>query len=168
MSVRNVRKQLNLMVDGKGYAGQIESFQAPRLQLKTESFRAGGMDLPVELPMGMEKLECSFSLISYDADVLTAFGVKAGSETSLTVREALASFDGTVTPAIHTMRGRVRSIDPGISKPGEKPLLKVDMALTYYKLTHGSEVLMEIDVLNMKRVVKGEDMMAATREALGI
>lgn len=168
MSVRNVRKNLNLTVDGKGYAGQIDAFNAPRLRLQTESFRAGGMEAPVEVPMGMEKLECDFSLVSYDADVLAAFGVREGAETSVVVREALESFDGTVTPVVHSMRGRIRSIDPGISKPGEKPALKVEMALVYYRLTHGGKDVIEIDVQNMVRVVNGVDMLKPAREALGI
>lgn len=168
MSVRNVRKNLSLMVDGKGYAGQIDSFNAPRLRWQTESFRAGGMEAPVEMAMGLEKLSCDFSLISYDADVLAAFGVKEGGKTRLVVREALESFDGTVTPVVHTMQGRIRSIDPGVSKPGEKPLLKVEMALVYYQLKHGDQVVIDIDVENMVRVINGVDMLQPTRDALGI
>ena len=78
MAARDVRKNMNLFVDGRGYAGQVEEFNAPKLTLKTEEFRAGGMDAPIELTMGMEKLECDFSLVAYDQKVLVAFGVKEG------------------------------------------------------------------------------------------
>lgn len=71
MAARNIRKNLNLFVDGRGYAGQIEEFNAPKLALTTEEFRGGGMQGPVEITMGMEKMETDFSLISYDADVLS-------------------------------------------------------------------------------------------------
>lgn len=169
MSVRNVRKNLNLWVDGKGYAGQIESFCAPQLRLQTESFRAAGMDVPIELDMGMERLVCSFSLISYDAEVLAAFGVRKGKESPLlVVREALESFDGTVTPVVHTMSGMIRRLDPGISRPGQKTVLMVEVALDYYKLKHGESVVTEIDVQNMVRIVDGIDVLQATRQALGM
>ena len=136
MAARNIRKNLNLFVDGRGYAGQVEEFNAPKLALVTEEFRAGGMDAPIELTMGMEKLESDFTLISYDLDVLALFGVKEGATVPFVAREALESFDGTITPVVHTMRGKIKEIDPGTSKPGDKPSLKIAMALTYYKLQH--------------------------------
>ena len=168
MAARDVRKNLNLFVDGRGYAGQVEEFNAPKLALVTEEFRAGGMDAPVELTMGMEKLECDFSLISYDRDVLSLFGVAEGALVPFVAREALESFDGTVTPVVHTMRGKIREMDPGTSKAGEKPSLRVAMALTYYKLQHGDTTVLEIDVENMVRVVNGADALSATRAALGL
>ena len=168
MAARDVRKNLNLFVDGRGYAGQIEEFNPPKLALTTEEFRGGGMDAPIEITMGMEKLECDFSLIAYDADVLKLFGVSEGNLVPFVAREALESFDGTVTPVVHTMRGKIREIDPGTSKPGDKPSLKVAMALTYYKLQHGAETVLEVDVENMVRVVNGVDSLALQRAALGL
>lgn len=168
MAARDVRKNLNLFVDGRGYAGQVEEFNAPKLALITEEFRAGGMDAAIELTMGMEKLEADFSLISYDRDVLSKFGVAEGAFVPFVARESLESFDGTVTPVIHTMRGKIREIDPGTSKAGDKPSLKVAMALTYYKLQHGDTTVIEVDVENMVRVVNGNDSLAAIRAALGM
>lgn len=168
MAARDVRKNLNLFVDGRGYAGQIEEFNPPKLALVTEDFRAGGMDAPIELTMGMEKLEADFSLISYDKDVLSLFGVAEGSLVPFVAREALESFDGTVTPVVHTMRGKIRELDPGTSKAGDKPSLNVAMALTYYKLQHGDTTVIEIDVENMVRSINGVDALAGIRNALGL
>ena len=168
MAARDVRKNLNLFVDGRGYAGQIEEFNPPKLALVTEEFRGGGMDAPIEITMGMEKLECDFALIAYDVEVLKLFGVAEGNLVPFVAREALESFDGTITPVVHTMRGKIREIDPGTSKPGDKPSLKVAMALTYYKLQHGAETVLEVDVENMVRVVNGVDSLALQRAALGL
>jgi P2 family phage contractile tail tube protein len=168
MAARDVRKNLNLFVDGRGYAGQIEEFNPPKLALVTEEFRGGGMDAPIEITMGMEKLECDFSLIAYDAEVLKLFGVAEGNLVPFVAREALESFDGAITPVVHTMRGKIREIDPGTSKPGDKPSLRVSMALNYYKLQHGATTVLEIDVENMVRVVNGVDALASQRAALGL
>lgn len=168
MAANHVRKNLNLFVDGRGYAGQVEEFNAPKLALKLEEFRAGGMNAPVELTMGMEKLECDFSLISYDKDVLSLFGVSEGFTVPFVAREALESLDGTVTAVVHTMNGKIKEIDPGTSKSGDKSSLKITMSLTYYKLEHGGTVVQEIDVENMIQSVNGTDALAATRAALGI
>jgi P2 family phage contractile tail tube protein len=59
-------------------------------------------------------------------------------------------------------------MDPGASKPGDIPKLKISMALSYYKLQHGSTVVHEIDVENMIQVINGADALAAVRTALGI
>lgn len=168
MAARDVLKNLNLFVDGKGFAGQLQEFNPPKLALVTEEFRGGGMDMPVELTMGMEKLECDFTLISYDRDVLSALGVAEGSTLPLVVREALESFDGTVTPVVHTMRGKIKELDSGTHKPGEVAPLKGTMALTYYKLTHGGATVIELDPENMVRIVNGTDVLSAIRSALGI
>lgn len=168
MAARNVRKNINLFVDGRGYAGQIQEFNPPKLTLVTEEFRAGGMSAPIEISMGMEKLESDFSLISYDSDVLSMFGVSEGQNISFVAREALESFDGTITTVIHTMRGKIKSIDAGTSKAGEIASLKVAMALNYYKLQHGDKEVQEIDVQNMIQSINGTDVLAGMRSALGI
>lgn len=168
MAARDVRKNLNLFVDGQGQAGQIEEFNAPKLTLQTEDFRGGGMDAPVKLTMGMEGLECDFSLVSYRRQVLALFGVAEGQFIPFVAREALESFDGTVTPVVHTMRGKITEMDPGSSKPGQIAPIKIAMSLVYYKLEHGGQVIHEVDVENMVRVVNGVDVLAAQRAALGI
>lgn len=168
MAARDVRKNLNLSVDGRGYAGQIEDFSAPVLATHTEEFRGGGMNAPVDLNMGMEKLQTSFNLISYSKDVLALFGVANGAIVPFVAREALESFDGTVTPVVHTMRGRITKLDPGTSKAGDVASLMTEMTLTYYKLMHGPTVVHEIDVENMIHTVNGVDVLAAQRAAIGL
>lgn len=168
MAADDVRKNLNLFVDGRGYAGQIEDFNAPKLALTMESFRAGGMAAPIGLKMGLEEMTTDFALLKYDRDVLALFGVANGQSVAFVAREALESFDGTVTPVVHTMRGRITEMDPGTSKAGEVATLRLTLTLTYYKLQHGPTVVQEIDAINMIHRVNGVDVYAAQRAALGI
>lgn len=166
--MRNVRKNFNIFVDGRGYAGQTEDFNPPKLALTTEEFRAGGMHGPVELSMGHEALSADFSLICIDPEILSKFGVAEGFNVQVTAREALESIDGSVTPFVHSMRGKIKEIDMGTSKPGEKTTKKVTMALNYYKLTHGGIIVQEIDVINMIWRRNGIDVLEGLRAALGI
>jgi P2 family phage contractile tail tube protein len=168
MAARDVLKNLTLWIDGRGMAGQVQDVNPPKLTQKTDDFMGGGMVAPVAVTVGMEKLTADFSLIAYDPDVLALFGVVEGSTVPLTIRGALESFDGTVTPILMTMRGKIIEQDPGTWKPGEVPYLKVSMALNYYKLQHGSTVVHEIDVENMIATINGNDTLAAFRSALGI
>ncbi len=163
-----ILKNMSLFVDGRGYAGNVEEVSLPKLALKTEEFRGGGMDAPMDIDMGMEKLEAEFTLTKFDRDVLKLFGLSPGRVTPLTMRGHIESEDGTAAAVIVNLRGKVREIDFGNWKPGDKATLKASLSLSYYKLTHSNEVLHEIDVAGMKRIIGGIDQLAATRASLGL
>ncbi|AAF83538.1 phage major tail tube protein [Xylella fastidiosa] len=165
---RHLLKHLNLFIDGKGYAGQVEDINLPKLTLKTEEFRGGGMLAPVELTMGMEKLETDVSLICYSSDALLLFGVTEGKQVNCTVRGFLESFDGTTTTLAIHLRGKVKEIDRGTWKPADKSTLKLALALSYYKEVHNATVIHEIDVENMIFQQNGIDLLAPARNALGL
>lgn len=168
MAARDVLKNLNLWVDGRGYAGQVQDFTPPSLTLQEEDFRAGGMDAPIGITMGMEKMESSFNLFAYDADVLSLFGVAQGASVQLTVRAALESFDGSVKPVVINMRGKITSLDAGTWTPGSMAPLNVTLTLAYFKQTIDGRLIHEIDVENMVRTINGTDALAAIRAALGM
>lgn len=164
---REILKNFNLFIDGRGYAGVVEEYTPPVLAIKTEDFRAGGMDSSVAIDMGMEKLECSFTLINFDRTVLTLFGFLPGLPTVCMVRGAIENDLGIITPVVHAMSGRIRSIDQGTWKAGDKPSLKVTMDLSRYGHTQGGLETTLIDIPNMIRIIGGVDKMLAVRLALG-
>ena len=164
----DILKNMALFVDGRGYAGNVEELTLPKLTMKTEEFRGGDMDAPIEVEMGMEKLECEFTLTRFDKEALKLFGLAPGRVMPLTVRGAVVSDNGTQTPVIVNLQGSIREMDPGNWKPGEKATLKFAIALRYYKLSHGGEVIHEIDIPNMVRVVGGVDQLSEIRNALGV
>lgn len=164
----NILKNVNLFVDGRGYAGQVAEVNLPKLTVKMEEHRDGGMDAPAEIDMGLEKLECDWSTSSIDADLLRRWGVAPGNLAPVTFRGALESEDGTVTPVVASVRGQVKEIDWGTWKTGEKVPLKCMMAVRYYKFEHDGTVIHEIDVDNMIRMIDGTDRLQEQRAALGI
>ena len=163
-----VLRNVALFVDGRGYAGAVDEFSPPKLAVKTEEFRAGGMDAPVEIDQGLEKLECSFKTSSIDPGLLKQWGVAQDALTPLTLRGALQDEDGAVSAAVWHVRGRVREIDWGEWKPGEKAQVTVAVAVRWCKFEIDGETVHEIDVENMIRVVDGVDRLEAQRTALGI
>ena len=44
-------------VDGRGYAGRVDEITLPKLTIKTEKHRAGGMDVPVEIVIAHASVE---------------------------------------------------------------------------------------------------------------
>lgn len=167
-ALENLLKNLNLFVDGRSKAGNVEEVTLPKLTIKTEEMRAGGMDMGVDVDMGMEKQELGYSLSSFDPEVLKLVGLAPGNNKSITIRGALESEDGTVKPAVINARGKHREADPGTWKPGDKASLKMMVTLDYYKLTIGGEVIHEIDAKNMIRIIDGVDQLAEMRAALGV
>ncbi len=160
-------KNFSLFVDGRGYAGRCDEVTPPKLTLKLEEHRAGGMDAPVELDMGMDKLSLDFTLSEYDADIIKMFGLTTGAVKPLTLRGALEDDNGVV-PVVIAVRGQLKEIDLGSWKPGQKTAKKISVALRYFKYTQDGADLVEIDIENMIRKIGGVDQLAAQRTALGL
>lgn len=168
MAARDVLKNINIFVDGRGYAGQVQDFTPPPLALQVEEYRAGGMDAPLDVTMGMEKMVSSFNLLAYDKDVLSLFGVAEGSTVQWRAFGALESYDGTVRSVQFDMRGKITNMDPGTWTPGQLAPLNITMTLTYFKQQIDGQTIHEIDVENMIRIINGTDALALIRQALGM
>jgi P2 family phage contractile tail tube protein len=154
--------------DGKGYVGLVPELNLPKLTLKTEEYRGGGMDTPVAVVTGTEKLEASFTLAEYNADVLSLWGIAPGTDKQFVFRGAMQRQGEDAVPIVATLSGHITEHDPGSWKPGEQATLKATIALTYFKLTINNVDVIVIDVINMIRMVNGVDQLASQRTALGI
>jgi hypothetical protein len=168
MAVNSFLRKFVVYVDGVGKMGDCEGATLPKLTVKMEEFRGGGMDIPVEVDLGMEKLEFKFTMTAVDDQVIDKFGLYPGQQKAFTLRGALASQDGTATPVVANMRGMLKEVDMGDFKAGEKIEVTFMVALDYYKLTRGDRVLIEIDIENCRRVVGGVDQLTNDRIALGL
>ncbi len=167
--IPKILKNFNLFVDGNGYAGVVEELTVPKLSVKMDDHYAGGMDAPIALEMGMEKLECDFTLCEYDPAIINLFGLRDGAQVGLTLRGGLDNEDvNTVTPVVVSLRGAWKEIDLGSWKAGEKAPLKVSVTLRYYKLEIDGTELVEIDVNNMVRKINGTDQLESMRSAIGL
>jgi len=168
-SIPRVLKNFGVFVDGRGYLGIAAEVTLPKLTRKTEEYRGGGMNAPIELDMGMEKLECDFSLKEPNEEILKLWGLVNHAGAVLRFRGALEADDAsaTVTPVEVVVRGRWREIDSGSWKPGDAALMKISVACSYYRYASNGNALIEIDVANMVEKVGGKDRLAAIRNAIG-
>jgi len=168
MSIRNILKNFNLSIDGRGYAGELGDYTPPSPSIAAEEYRGGGMNGPIDIDMGQEKMTSTAVLRNYSADVLSLWGVAPGRLIQFTARGALESEDGTVTPVLHNMRGKLLQPDRGTWSPGQSATLTLNWSLEYFKETIGGKEITEIDVVNMVRIIDGVDYLAEQRAALGI
>lgn len=152
-------------VDGRGHAGVIAEIELPKLTLKTEEWRAGGMDTPIEIELGTEKLESTLTMGEDVADLIRLWGV-SGRVVGLTFRGSRGA--GTAAqPVIVEMRGLLREIEMSSAKAGEAGEAKYTVSLRYYRLAINGADLIEIDTENMVRKIGGVDQLATARANLG-
>ena len=132
-----------------------------------EEFRGGGMDAPVELDMGMEKLEGTFELAEYNPDIIALFGL-ASADTRLTARGAMRRDGENAVAAVVNMTGSIKELDPGDWTAGDMATGTFGYSLRYFKLTVGGRDLVEIDKVNMIRRINGVDQLETIRTAIGV
>jgi P2 family phage contractile tail tube protein len=169
MAFPQILRNFNLYVDGSSYAGKVDELTPPKLSIKTEEFRAAGLDAPIQVDLGMEKLECSWSMAEYNADVFALFGLLGSDPVQIVFRGALQRQGEDAVALRITVRGTVKETDPGTWKVGDKPAgSKFTAACVYYAMEIDGEQIIEIDVENMTRVINGTDEMQSLRAALGI
>ena len=150
-------KGFSVFVDGRGYAGRLSSGQLPKISIKTEAHRDGGMDMEVDLDMGMNAMEMDLGFDEYDPELFKLVGLLNGQLT------------GVTSTIVCNARGIIKELDPGSwTAGGSKAQLMLRMAPRYYRLTIDGEDLHEIDAENCIRIINGVDQLAARRQALGI
>lgn len=167
--IADILYDMNLFVDGRGYAGRIQEIKLPVIKPKMVQYNAGGMAAEVDVPMGrFEKLESEATLKSFSRDVLNTMRVLPGEQFAWVARGAMVSDDGTKTPVVVTMRGILSEVDMDTWKPGDEMPLKVSMSLRYYKLQIDGNDVYEIDPVNYKAIINGVDQLETTRQHLAI
>lgn len=166
--IPKVLKNFNLVVRGQGFAGIVDEVTLPHLKIKEEEHRAGGMDAPAPIDMGMDKLELKFMLAEHHSTVYGGFGIISGRAVDLIFRGAKVGDGAVVEPMIIEARGMYSEIEGAKVKAGDKDSMSATVSLDYYKLTMNGVVLIEIDIKNMIRRINGDDQLAAIRAAIDV
>lgn len=161
-------RNFSLFVDGRGYAGRVTELNAPSLSVATEEFRAGGLDAPAEIDMGMEALEMSFTLAEYDPDTIAQFGLLDQNAVRVTARGAMMRNGEAAVSIVVNGTGHIKEYDPGAFEAGAITEAAFTMGLRYYRLEVAGNTVHEIDVENMTRVINGADQLSSIRAAMGI
>ena len=99
---------------------------------------------------GMEKLEAEITFSEYDPELFRLFGIMDNSTVNFTLRGGLQG-TGDAEPVVINLRGKIKELDSGSWKAGDKVTLKCMIAIFYYKLTIDRRELIEIDAENMIR-----------------
>jgi len=163
-------KQYTGYINGYPMPGLIEEITLPKLTRKMDDYQGGGMLGPVSVDMGMDALKLELTFSQVQLEILRAFGSPdAGGILGRFVGAAVADDATATVRAIEiTVRGRIKEIDKGSWKRGDRAKMKVDMPLVYFMYTENGVKIVEYDLINNIEYVNGVDRQAAVRAALGM
>lgn len=165
----NILRDFTVFLDGVGKLGDAETVKLPELSKKVEEYRGGGMEFPVEIDLGMEKLECEVTLSQWDPQIYSLFGMHSNIEgTPLTFRGHVVSADGVSKGVVVHMRGFVKKIGQDSIQATKKNEKTFTVALSYYKHILDEQILIELSAKDMIHRVGGTDLSANKRRNLGL
>lgn len=158
-------RNFNAFVDGVSYFGRCAKATLPELSVQTEDFRAGGMDAPVAVDMGLEAMTCALEFDEHSPALLTTLGTR----TRFVLRAgAMGEDDFEADTLVFTVGGRITGQQTGELGAGERTPLTLTMAVDSFRVEHNAAVMVDIDVRNARRIVGGTDQLAAMRAAMAI
>lgn len=169
MALPKKLKHFNLFGNGDNWQGQIASLTLPPMVRQMEEFRGGGMNAPVDIDQGMEKMEFQWTPAGLIPGLFDNFGTSQLDADLLRFSGSYQRDDtGETLPVDVIVRGRHREIAMGDAEAGSDNTLSVTTTLSYYKLVIGGEEVVEIDVPGMVERVRGVDRLAEHRRNIGL
>lgn len=160
--------EYNAYLDGERMVGVVPDVDLPEIGMKASEVEGAGMlgvlDSPAIGQFESMEQEVKFNVLYSDAinmlSPLTAV--------NLTFRAAQQVYDKTGGYVFKGLRiveqGRVKKFKPGKLKRAEGMEATITMELTYILVEVDGTVMLEIDKLNQKYIVNGEDMLAGIAE----
>lgn len=168
-SIRDIIRDYTLFVDGNLFDGDVYQVTLPKLKKKTEEYRGGAMDFPVDVVLGYEKLTFEFNLSCHSDIILATYGLLQGEQKVFTIYGQLIQYGNSTPKGLKLdFHGMITEYDQGDIEPGKKVTAKISVSCDYYKHVIGGQVVHEIDVMNKKYVVNGVDKNEGARTLLGI
>ncbi|MFS2326570.1 phage major tail tube protein [Brucella sp. H1_1004] len=161
---RYILRNCTIFADRVSKIGQASEITLPVPTEKVEELRNAGMVMPIDVPMGFEKMEASFKLSGFDPQVIKLFGLEVGAEREFMVTGALVHEDGTVINATAYIRGRLIKNDHGGWKPGDMAENDFQITLRYYKLEVEGATLIEMTPFDV--TIGGTSRTSSIRAAL--
>ena len=173
MSASNLRDALILRdftvsINSIGKIGMCPSVTIPEFNLEMEDYRGGGMFGTVEIPMGVEKLDYSFDLFTWDADLWKniGYGVNSLNVPFVFMGNAFTQI-GTQTTVSVAVTGTLKSIKTDAIVPGKQVKMACMVAVNNFTHTIDGEVVTDIDVFANRFLIDGTDIMQTSRNNTG-
>ena len=166
--LKNVRVRLN----GDDFDGIVDEFTPPQLEIMIQQYHAAGMDVPIDLDMGMHPLRGRLMINGYQPASFAAFGTADQTSVRMVVEGALEGLDADLNRSnskiTFDMRGSVTATAMGrVRGRGDLPRTLVNISCIRYQIfLNDTEKIVDINVLEYKREINGIDRLANLRTAI--
>lgn len=161
MSLPRKLKNMNAYVAGASYLGIVTEYVEPKLAIKMEEYRGGGMIGPVMLDNGLEAMEVELTMAGHVAALIRKFGTTDVDGVRLRLVGAYQADDGSRAQAVEiNLGGRFQEIDAGTAKPSDDTEHKYKAPVAYYRRVVDGRTEIEIDMLRGVFIVDGVDRYA--------
>jgi P2 family phage contractile tail tube protein len=142
-------KNFNVTFGVSEFSGVCEEITLPKIKYKTEEWRGAGMDAPIEIPVGLEKLECTMKFGEQTIEGYLSAGVVLSGFVTVTIFGHIAAIDGTTDNLTCILRGWIKTVDPGTFKAGDPKSANqtLEMSVISWVMTRGVIPLVTIDVM---------------------
>ena len=164
----------------KSWLGAVTAFTPPAVVERMHEY-SNGTGFIREIPVGLEKFECSFTLMIYAEEAFNYLSTRkvatSGNPATGQIfhfRQSLhrGELADTGSLANHEIRGHIKGVTPQATTPDGVSEVEVMLSVDYYKLTIGGEpeVEVDLDALSYKTWPAGveTDHFALHRANLGV
>ncbi len=152
------------------FAGQAKTFKVPDVSEKLEEHQGAGMIGPIELKMGLEKLEASLVLTDYNAVCLREVGIVNGTSTWVTLRASIENDQDPdlAIPVEHVMLCNVSKSELGDFEQGGVMEVTITLSsIKQYSHKIDNKEVQFVDIPNEIWRVNGFDRYAKHRTNIG-
>jgi P2 family phage contractile tail tube protein len=156
-------RNFNIYFQDDGWAGICSEVELPDLEIKSEDFRGGGMDMAVPIDMGMEIPELGFTMEEHAGTIIDKFG-----QSDLIGRFSAAQTNGrdAVRPYQIEFRGAFFQAPLGTVSPGDKSPMKGTIKCTRLVIKLNGAEVAYIDAIEGVRRIGGKDYLKDIKAAI--
>lgn len=161
-------KGFDVTINAFNFRNVCEEVTLPKLTVKTEEWRGSGMDAPIEIDMGMEKLEATLKFYDLTEKHFLAFGISISDQINgMVITGSVQSQGEEAVPILINLNGWIKEMDFGTWKTGDLASggTTMQIAVNRYTMLYGGIPHINIDVLNGKRIISGFDQTASAQRA---
>jgi P2 family phage contractile tail tube protein len=160
----------NVYIDGNSFLGKTEEIKMPDVVVTMTEHKALGLVGKVELPSGLDKMECSIKWNSLYPEVLKMAG-NPFKAVQLQCRASMETYTGqgrtAEVPVIVFISGTFKNFPTGNYKQHDNVEAETKMSVTYIRLNVDGTDVVEVDVLANIYKIDGVDLLETYRSNIG-
>ena len=131
--MRDILQYASVFVDGRGYFGESQKADLPKIALATREFEASGMAAPIKVRLSRlaSAMEMMLHFNTVPADLWDLFTISEGEIIPFRLKASIQGNDGTITKHEVVARGFVEEFDDGSWEDGKEAPLQHKISLRH-------------------------------------